>query len=158
MSWAFVVEGKAIRCMANLYQAAIEGLRRKWRGRDDVGRHKFLVGRLQRILREGVQNIREDQFLVLLLVIDSQFDKCCSFWVNAVGQKIEHRFISMPSIGGDLVGGRPRQQSTLRTRVPLANSFIVGIEEVRVGRIEDLTMRTPRKDEVFKEPRRVRAV
>jgi len=76
----FVVEGKARAGVADLDQATVlrqpfqrhGGLGRGVGGRCRRSRLGRPVHRLQRVARQQVQQVGEDQFLVLLLVVQAQ--------------------------------------------------------------------------------------
>ena len=67
-----------------------------------------IVGRRDRVLRECMEDVRQHQLLVLLLVIEPDFDE----WLKAgpriraaLAEEFHHGGIDMATVGGDLVGG-----------------------------------------------------
>ena len=99
---AFIVEGEALAAMPDLDDAAIEGLEHgvtRWRARRGAGRG---VSRPQRILRKSMQQVGEDQFLVLLFVLQPQRDQGFGRGIQRRGQQRKHRRIHMGAIRRDL--------------------------------------------------------
>ena len=86
-------------------------------------------GGRQRALRERMQHVGEQQFLMLLFVLQAELDKPGSL-VGQTCQKPEHCPIDMMAERADTRGGRPCQQASIRTRVPRADSLVVGIEKI----------------------------
>ena len=71
------IEAEACAVVSDLHHAAIElpiG-RRRAVGLADCDRARILVRRTQRVLREQVQDISEQQFLMLLFMIAAEFDQ-----------------------------------------------------------------------------------
>ena len=91
-----------------------------------------IVGRRNRILREGVQDVGQHQFLMLLLVIEADFHQR-----REPGQRVlaglvkefHHGGVDMPAVGGDLLGAGTGQMAALVAGVPRAGADIVGIEQ-----------------------------
>ena len=97
------------------------------------------VRRQQRVARQGVQDVGEDQFLVLLLVLQPQFEqrRRRGPGVGAgIGDESTQGLIHVRAVGVHLGQPRPRQQAALRPRVARAERFVVGIEEMEEARIE----------------------
>ena len=109
------------------------GSRHSRRRRSDAGGCQCrIVGRMGRVLREGVQDVGEHQFLMLLLVmqadLDDRHDLVERRRVGALDQPL-HRRIDMGAIGGDLRDVRPRDQAALRPRVARAGRDVIGVEQ-----------------------------
>ncbi len=160
---AFIVEGKALAVMTDRKNAAVkrhpQGL--GWRG--PIWRRRFLaIGRPQRIARESREAIGQHQLLMLLLVMDAEFDEAQCPGRLAVCAAIEKRIqrrIDMPAVANYLVMARPGEQAALRPGVARAGGFVVGIEaiaetviEYAIGGIVGL------QHHLFEEPGRVRQV
>ena len=76
MARTFVVEGKAVAGMADLDQAALEvDPARRGVSREVGGAARWRIGRLQRIERQHVLGIHQDQLLMLLLVIEPELEQ-----------------------------------------------------------------------------------
>ena len=99
-----------------------------------------IVGRSGRVLREGVQDVGEQQLLMLLLVIEPELDS----GAQDFGKRCRARFddqpldrrIDMRAIGGDLAGVRPRDQPALRPRMARAGGDVIGVEQEREALVE----------------------
>ena len=80
-----------------------------------VGRRRRLerrIGGLQRVLRERVQDVGEQQFLMLLFVMEAEFDQRRDFGLVGVRRdEGAHRFIDMGAVFGDLGGADGRVSS-----------------------------------------------
>jgi len=157
MSRQLVVESEARPRVSNVDQASIE--------RDPTNRGCRATGlktscrsicRLQRIGREYVLDVRQDQLLVLLLMVDPKLDDECEIFhlpLGAVGEKALHPTIDVASVVEHLVHRRPRESSPLRLRVAIAGTVIVRIENVGVASIDRGIARQPSAQyEGFKEP------
>jgi hypothetical protein len=85
----FVVETKAIAVMADLVDAGrqigISTLRRSAARQLPVG----VVNRIRRILRECVQDVGDQQFLMLLLMMQTDFEQRKKFRRAVVGDRVD---------------------------------------------------------------------
>ena len=70
-----------------------------------------IVGRRNRVLRKGVQDVGEHQFLMLLLVVEPDLDQrhqpCERRFVSGL-EEFHDRGVDMPAIGGDFDGAEGR--------------------------------------------------
>ena len=91
-----------------------------------------IVSRCNRVLRERVQDVGQHQFLMLLLVIEADFDQRRDgrqrILVGLV-KEFHDRRVDMAAVGGDLIGAGTGQMAALVTGVPRAGADIVGIEQ-----------------------------
>ncbi len=103
-----------------------------------------------------MQDIGQDQFLMLLLMVDAEFNQRPNRPISrALGssEQIAHRRIDKGSVGKNLGQARPRQQPALRPRMAGANSFIVRVEEEAPPLIIDPIPGEERNEQKgFKEP------
>ena len=108
----FIVEMKAVAGVADAVDAFVEidpVLARTARGREAPRR---VVGRGNRVLGKGVQDVGEHQFLVLLLVVEADFHQRRNRgqpFVTGFAKEFDDRGIDVAAVGGDLIGARPRQ-------------------------------------------------
>ena len=100
-----------------------------------------VIDRIGRVLREGVQDVGEQQFLVLLLVMQADLqDREHAPGIgrrHLVDQPLDRR-IDMGAIAGDVGGVRPRDQPALRARVARAGGDVIGVEQERKALVEIL--------------------
>ena len=88
-----------------------------------------------------MQDVGEHQFLMLLLVIESdihQRREPCQRGRIGFRQEFHHRRIDVLAIGRDLVGAGARYMTALGTGVPRSGSHVIGIEQKRVVRVKGL--------------------
>jgi len=118
-----------------------------------------LVDRAQGVDGQQVLHVGEQQFLVLLLVVQAEFDQAQR--VRAVGVFDEvgdarvHLLAPLPH-GGE-VG--PREQAALRSREGLADALVVAVEEHAERGVERLeALLEAFEHEGLEEPRDVREV
>ena len=116
MPWALVVEGEAVTRMADFVQAALmldpleAPKRRRVRPRAWAP-----VGRPQRVLRERVLDVGEDQLLVLLLVVDAQLEQAPGLRIHAIrGERLEYGFVDVRAVRADLGDIRAREEAAPR--------------------------------------------
>ncbi len=99
------------------------------------------IDRVQRVLRKDVLDVHQQQFLMLLLVLQAQLDPVHDFggvllW--RMGQQLAHCPIDMLAEPVDVLYARARDQPALNPWERRAVGFIVGIEQVVVSRIQRL--------------------
>lgn len=91
----------------------------------------FSVNREKRVQRKQVQHIRDDQFLVLLLVVQAQFDGRQRFRGQGLAsEQRPHPFVHMRPVAQDLFQPGTCQQSAPRPCILLAERVVVGVEQV----------------------------
>ena len=76
-----------------------------------------IIGRRDRILREGVEDVGEEQFLVLLLVVQADLEDAQHLGqlrLVRVRHELLDRFVDMRAECGDPRHVRPRDQAALR--------------------------------------------
>lgn len=137
-----VVEGEAVSgIMADGMDAAAKAgeiQRRDAAGIGTVRRRQ--VDRREGMQRQGMLDVGEQQFLVLLLMGEAEFEhrrqplQQCHIGLR---QQAFHGRVDMAAIGVDLFGRRPAEQAALRPRLPFAESLVIGIEEVVEAVVED---------------------
>jgi len=105
-----------------------------------------------------VQDVGQQQFLVLLLVVAAQLDERQCFG-GGVGQQVGQRGVHMGAVGLDLGEAGAAQQPALRAGVAGAQAFVIGVEEPRPALVEDFVVGQVRhQPHGFEEPGRVRHV
>ncbi len=85
-------------------------------------------GRHQGTLRESVHHVGEQQFLVLLLVVQPQLDEVGHVFFP-LGEQPGHRLVHVAAIGADLLRAGPGDQAARRARLPRADGFVVAVEQ-----------------------------
>ena len=104
-----IVEMKTVVGMTDGVDALVERqpiLAGRRRGREAPVR---IIGRRDRVLREGVQDVGEHQFLMLLLVIEADLDQrreLAQLVLAGVAEEFHDGGVDMPAIGADLIGAR----------------------------------------------------
>jgi hypothetical protein len=102
-----------------------------------------------------VLDVHQDQLLMLLLVMQAEFDYLPAPSRTRLDQ-LRHGLGDVATVGHDLIDPGPGDQAALRSRMPGANAFVVRVEEIIVGRIEDaVAPRIRPQHEGLEEPGRV---
>ena len=134
--------------------AAVPGCRRRLPSR--------VVGRCRRVLRKGVKQIRQHQFLMLLLVIETDLDDLqhpLEIRRTSTSNQLEHRRIDVGAILRDLVGARPGNEAALRPRMTRSRGNVIRIEQIGEALVEDPVIMCVRlQQELLEKPGRMRAV
>ena len=121
-----------------------------------------VVDRIGRVLREGVQDVGEQQFLVLLLVMQADlqnFEHARGIRGRHIGDQPLDRGIDMGAIGGDVGAVRPRDQAALGARMARAGGDVIGVEQEGKTLVEDLVVGIVRHEqEGLEEPGDMRAM
>ena len=157
-----VVPGEALPAVADLGKAA---------GKiDPAGRRRLGLGRAQppgaiggpqRIGGEQRQNVRQQQFLMLLLVIDADLDEPGDLGagLHALREKIRQPRIDMRAIRQNALDRRSRENAAPGARLARPLAFVIGIEAVVEGFIEHpVAGQVLGENEGLEEPRDVREV
>ena len=85
-----------------------------------------------------MQNIRQQQFLMLLFVMAAELDQHPRVRVRCSPEQLQQRLIDMASVASDLIECWPGQQPALGSRMARTNGFVIRIEQKSVLRIEGL--------------------
>ena len=115
-----------------------------------------VIGRIGRVLREGVQNVGDQQFLVLLLVMQADFENL----EHARRVRRRHgldqpldRLVDMGTIAGDILAVRAGDQAALRARMARAGGDVIGVEQEGKALVENRVGRVVRhKQELLEKP------
>jgi hypothetical protein len=147
MGRAFVVEGEALARKADAVNAGRQidefarcGSRMR---RLPVG----IIGRRRRVLREGMQNVGEDQLLMLLLVMEADLENAQHLREHrflGTRKQPANAFIDMRAERGDLLAARPCQEPAARPRVTRSGRHVVRVEEISEPLVEQLIAGEPR--------------
>ena len=115
-----------------------------------------VVGRIGRVLREGVQNVGHQQFLVLLFVMQPDLENL------EHARRVRRRhgldqpldgFIDMGAIAGDILTVRAGDQAALRARMARTGGDVIRVEQEGKAFIEDTVGRVVRhKQELLEKP------
>ena len=151
-----VVEGEAAPIVAQPAQPALVPGPAHLRRRRGLARVARPVGGAKRVAGQHVLYVHQQQFLMLLLMIEPELDQLAGRGPGIDGKRVEqpaHRPVHMGAIGDDLGDLRPGQQAAVGTRMPLAHALVIGIEQISESRIEGLVARQVRReDESLEEP------
>jgi hypothetical protein len=151
-----VVEGEPLAGVPDLAEAARLRDPARLARADRRERPLLLVGRFERIAREQVLEVGEDELLVLLFVLQSELEQVGRHVVR--GEQLENGVIDVTPVREHVVEARAREHAALGARVLVAYGVVIGIEQYPVRRVEALVARPLREQEGFKEPGGVREV
>ena len=135
----FVVEAEAVAVVADRMDAGDQRAARPALRPPRGHCQSRIVGRMGFVEREGVQDVGEQQFLVLLLVIEADLDDrdaASAKSVRAISISARDRGVDMSAIGGDFGGARPRDQAALRARLPRPGRDVIGVEQIGEALVE----------------------
>jgi hypothetical protein len=160
MARCFVVEGEALAFKADVIQPFGKFQPGRRRRSCSPGDGRSTVDRMQRIQREQILEIGQEQLLMLLLVVQAEHDALdrirVARWIDARDQ-CGHVVIDVRTVRRDVFYCRARQKTTQRAREKRADRLIVRVEQIAVLRMECTIARQQRQQqEVLEEPRRVR--
>jgi hypothetical protein len=121
-----------------------------------------IVGWAERVLREGVQDVGDQQFLVLLLVIEPDLEHGQDR-LEGTGRRLAQQRIDgavhMRAIGRDLVGGRAGDQPAQDARLTRAGGDVVRVEQVvQPLVVNGVAGQVLAQQELLEEPGRVGAM
>src|ERR1017187_4023679 len=157
MAWPFVVVGKFVAVVADLDNRFVEfnkTQRRRLRRNDvDLALAKH---RMKRVLCKNMFDVGDEQFLVLLLVMNPENNDWFYFiekFVLRVGKEIFDVRIDRSTISPRVFDGGSRDQAAQVAPVHVARGIVVGIEKIGViGDLRAILSNPPFQDEGFKEP------
>ncbi len=132
------IEGEAFAVVSDFHYAAIElpiG-RRRAIGLADRNWAWIFVSRTQRVLREQVQDIGQQQFLMLLFMIAAEFDQFGDGRRQVFLHERGHRAVDMIPVRSDRLERRAGDHAPSWTRLTSADALIVGVEQEIELRIE----------------------
>ena len=113
-------------------------------------------------MREGVQDIGEQELLVLLLVMEPDLENPQDLRKLAIlgpGKQPLDRRIDVGAEGRDVLAVRPREQPPSRPRMTRASRHIIGVEKIGEALIEDAIAGQMRhQQELLEKPGRMRAM
>ena len=113
-------------------------------------------------MRQGMQDVGEDQLLMLLLVMETDLEnpqRLRALVLGNTGDEALNRGIDMSPVVGDRTDRRPAQQPASRPRMPRTRRHIVGIEQIAKVFVEDPIARKVRnKEKLLEEPGRMRTM
>src|SRR5262249_9715609 len=121
MPWTLIVEGELVSGMSDRNDAAgkVDPFKRGDAGQYQIG-HGRAVGGQHGIAGKRVLDVGQDQFLMLLLVMQTKFRQ----WLEGRAlaerggaEQGSHCLVDMGTIGEDVMQRRPRQKTARWTRV-----------------------------------------
>ena len=138
MARSFAIEAEALAVVSDLHHAAIEFVVRRRRAvrLADRDRARILIGRMQRVLREQVQDVGHQKFLMLLFVVATEFDQLGDRGPEIILHQRGHRAVDMVAIGDDRLERGARDHAASWARLTGADALVIGIEEEIELRIE----------------------
>ena len=87
------------------------------------------VGGAQRVARQHVLDVHDEQLLVLLLVVQAELEQLGGPRRDRSIEQLAHRDVDVLAVPGDLGAARPRDQAALGAGVPRPDRLVVGVEE-----------------------------
>ena len=124
--------------------------------RRPLRRRRGLVGRQQGVARQRVQDVGEDQLLMLLLVIQTEFDQRRGDFPHGSvgsGDQRQHGDIDVLAQGMYLTQRGTGQQAALRPGMPRTQRLVVGIEQLSEAPVERLVADSKwLQDDGFEKP------
>ncbi len=156
MARHLVVEPEAAAIMADVVKPAGEGDPARLARPDRSQGPLLLVRRPERVARQQVLEVGEDELLVLLLVLQAQLEQLGR--VRLAREQILDGKVDMASIRENGVEARARKKAALRTRMALADRLVVGVEEHPEGGIENAIAAHRLEQEGLEKPRGVSEV
>src|SRR5208283_3800760 len=156
MARRFIVPGEAFSGVTDLMNAA---------SKCDPGqrlriallrtRTRRPVGGPQRICGEERENVGEDQLLMLLLMIDADLNdpRQLRSGFNAARKQLFEPGVHMGAVGENAIAGRPREEPAHSPRLAGSVRFIIGVEAIVEGRIEQvIVLKIQGENESLEEP------
>ena len=128
MAGGFVVETESRPRRADLREASRKLYERRGPRAASSVVQVVAIGRAQRIRAQGVLEVGDDQLLMLLFVVQPQFDPRPHGFVATPKQR-HHRRVHVLAVGVHLLDGRPRQRPAPGAWERLADAVVVGVEE-----------------------------
>ena len=146
------VEDLRVRLQADLHEAPLEAvpaLGTRTAPAGVVGRVvEGVGGRFERIAAEAVQEVHQQQLLVLLLVLQTEFHQSCGNLIQC-----GHQGLTDPLAPGQHLGDRgPAQEAPLRPGVPFADSLVIAVEEVAPAAVRAGVALPLAQQELLKKP------
>ena len=119
------------------------------------------VGRLERVAREHVLDVHQQQLLMLLLMVHAELDECGNVGPVRVGtvDELAHCGIDVRPVAADLLDVRSRDQTALIAGMSRSDGLVVRVEQVAELEIEGVVAGEARlEQEGLEEPGGVPAV
>jgi hypothetical protein len=159
MTRSLVVEREVAARMAGFHDALATGQEaQRYRRRRDIIRCRLRVGRLQRVAPESVLDVGKQQLLVLLLMLQAQFDQHAQCGVVVACQPFAHGVVDATAVVAHFVQRGAGQQAALRAGVHRPHGLVVGVEQVMPFRPRRAIGRIAAQHELLEEPGGVRKV
>ena len=115
------------------------------------------VGDVERVREQDLLRVRQQQLLMLLLVVQAELDEAGELGiVGARREEIERRVVDTGTVIMNLRNGRSAQVAALGARVHVADRVVVRVEDPLVTIVDGRVAGLPRaEDEALEEPGRV---
>ena len=159
----FIVKRKcAVKCCVKsvLPQAAVVGVPTQRLGRRAGQRPALGVGRALRVERQGMLNVGQQQFLMLLFMLEPQLDELpqlCAICVGDVGNDVQHSHIHLRPVGKYILQRRTADQTAFGARILISDAVVIAVEQDAKTAVERLKAGLePLQNEGFKKPGQVR--
>jgi hypothetical protein len=115
-----------------------------------------VVSRIDRVLREGMQDIGEHQFLMLLLMVEPNLNQrrdLAKLVLAGLAEEFDDGRIDMATVGADLAGAGARDVAAMIAGVTRAGADVIGIEqEGEVGVERPIARRVLTEQKLLPEP------
>ncbi len=157
MARALAVEGEAVTVMPDLDDAPrlLQPADRAGHRDRHLGRGR-IQRRLQRVLRQEVQHVRDQQLLVLLLVMAAQLDQR-QRRLRQVRQRVDQRGIDVRPVRPHFVQRRAGHHAAPVTRVAPPLRLVIAVEQERPALVvQPVARHVIAQHEGLEEPGRVR--
>ena len=136
MARQLVVKSKTVARVANVAQAAFKIKPGHGHWRHLGQRPGFAVDGAQATAKQQVFDVCQQQFLVLLFVLQAQLDQAGHFAVVGQGQQLQDAFIDRFTPAQHLGQAGAGQQAALGARVFVAHGVVITVEQHLEGRVE----------------------
>ena len=141
-------------------QAAVIGMPAQRLGRGARQRPVPGVGRVLRVERQRMLDVGQQQFLVLLLMVQAQVDELRQFRALGIpgpGNDVKHARIDLRPVGQHFIERRAADQAPLRARILVAHAVVVAVEQDAKTGVKGLELALEAfQYEGFKKPGQVR--
>jgi hypothetical protein len=149
------VERKALLAGANLDDAFTPRMKGQGLDRDAGNWRKLAIGGLERVLGQGRKNVGQQQFLMLLFVMDAELDEI-EHRGRQVRQGAFERTVDMGAVGPHLIERRTAKHAALGPCVAFPLGLVIAVEQEGIALVERLVAGDMvAQHESLEEPRRM---
>ena len=160
MARRFVVEAESLAVETSAVDSSRELEPRQLACRGGRFIPRLTVNRAEWVQCEQVLEVGEEQFLVLLLVVQPELHARHTPGIALriqPGDEAVHMLIHVCAVAEDVVNGWPREQAAHRPRKECSHRLVVGVEQIAVLGMESAVAgQQGRQQKVLEEPRGMR--